>query len=84
MSCRILGLDIEAPVISEIIRREEAAQRGFDFSALVLDTEANMVCRDVYVRCGFVRDQDDPKLFVRPCGPASQIAQHLCLEYAEG
>jgi FkbH-like protein len=83
MSCRILGLDIEASVISEIIRREEAHRPGVDFAAVVWETEANMVCRDVYVRCGFVHDQSDPTLFVRPRSPTSQIAPHLCLEFAE-
>jgi FkbH-like protein len=83
MSCRVLGLDIEASVISEIIRREEADHLSPNFSALVLVTEANMVCRDVYVRSGFVPAPEDTTMFVRPNGPTPQIAQHLCLEYAE-
>jgi FkbH-like protein len=83
MSCRVLGLDIEASVISEIIRREETDNLIFAFSAVVVDTEANMVCRDLYLRCDFIRDHGDNTLFVKPAGPASQIAKHLRLEYAE-
>jgi FkbH-like protein len=83
MSCRVLGLDIEASVLNEIIRRETTDRFDGDFSATVLETEANMVCRDVYARCAFIRHQDNPNLFVRPSGPTAQIARHLCLDYAE-
>lgn len=81
MSCRVLGLDIECSAINEIIRREMAGSPGLGFSALVVPTEANMVCREVYAQCGFVPDPNNRHGFVRPPDTALRIAEHLRLEY---
>lgn len=51
MSCRVLGLEVETSVIS-LILQENAADK--QFTARVVETQENIVCRDVFTRSGFV------------------------------
>jgi FkbH-like protein len=52
MSCRVIGLDVEVAVISELVGRRGISRA--DYRA----TEANALCRDLYERCGFTTDGD--------------------------
>jgi FkbH-like protein len=74
MSCRVLGLGVETSVISYIML--EAATPSF--TAKVIETEANIVCRDVFARTGFNDDGDGRYSFV---GEACRrrIASHLTI-----
>jgi FkbH-like protein len=58
MSCRVLGLDIETSVVGMVMRHERRLQDTGVFLARVIDTDANMVCRDIYSKCGFSRRED--------------------------
>jgi FkbH-like protein len=53
MSCRILGLDVETGVVKMIVR--DMRERGVmgPIVASIVETEPNIVCRDVFVRAGF-------------------------------
>ena len=57
MSCRVAGLDVEIAVIAELLAGFHS--RGVPNAFAVLrETDANSLCRDLYARCGFVRDDD--------------------------
>lgn len=81
MSCRVLGLEIETSVINAILRREAA---GADrFSAEVIETEANMVCRGVYAQCGFTNDPDYPGHSIRSRTEIAPMAAHLTIVWRD-
>ncbi len=83
MSCRVLGLDIETSVINAILRRERAEGAPDGFTAEVVETEANMVCRSVYAQCGFARSPADPRHFTRPAVEIAPPADHLALAWVD-
>ena len=80
MSCRVLGLEIETSVIQAIMQHVHAEEGLANFSARVVETDVNMVCRDVYSRCGFIPLAEDSGYQVRPAGPIPPVAAHLHLE----
>jgi FkbH-like protein len=80
MSCRVLGLTIETSVIHALMQHVQASEGLANFSARIMETDANMVCRDVYSRCGFIPRAEDPGQQVRPAGPIPPPAAHLRLE----
>jgi len=82
MSCRVLGLEVETSVINAIVHSE--SERVTALSARVIETDANMVCRDIYLRCGFVADSQIGGLYLRQEGPISEIAPHLALTLDRG
>jgi FkbH-like protein len=51
MSCRVVGLGIEVAVIAALAERFAG-----DVTAALMETDANFLCRDLYVRCGFVAE----------------------------
>jgi FkbH-like protein len=77
MSCRVLGLEIETSVIHAIMAamRRDAAEG--EFFARVIETDANMVCRDVFARCGFVRVAEGGTVYRWPDAPLPPPAAHL-------
>jgi len=81
MSCRVLGLDIETSVINAILHSEAA---GTDrFSADVVKTDANMVCRGIYAQCGFGRDPMKPGHFTRSGAAIAPPAAHLAMDWTD-
>ncbi len=57
MSCRVIGLDVELSVLSELMRRADGAGLK-KISGLFVKTDANVPCRDLYLRSGFCEDTD--------------------------
>jgi FkbH-like protein len=57
MSCRVLGYQIEEAVMAHIVKSithgNPANVRG-----VLIETEANLACRDLFSRCGFEAFQD--------------------------
>jgi FkbH-like protein len=52
MSCRVVGLDVELAAMAEVLRRMRA--RGAKtVTAQLIETEANLLCRTLFDRCGF-------------------------------
>ncbi len=49
MSCRVIGLDVEVAAIGELV-----AHAGPPVSAVIIETDANFLCRDLFARCGFL------------------------------
>lgn len=55
MSCRVLGLGVESSVLSTIVNAK-ANEGQLNFTASVVETGANIVCRDVFRKIGMVGD----------------------------
>ena len=81
MSCRVLGLDIETSVINATLQHEAATADRF--SAEVVETDANMVCRSVYAQCGFTADPALPGGFIRPAAATAPVADHVSLTWQD-
>jgi len=77
MSCRVLGLDVETSVISAIVKIEAPKQTAI--TARVVETDANLVCRDIFTRCGFRADTQDSTIFLRLPDAIADVASHLSL-----
>ncbi len=75
MSCRVLGLEIETSVLSSVMDAESLRE----FSAEVVHTDANIVCRDIYERCGFERVASEPGRFVSRAPHRVARARHLAI-----
>ena len=80
MSCRVLGLDIETSIIHAIMRNAAATNGQTSFYARVFETDANMVCRTLFTRCGFTASPDEPGLYTWSGAPIPAPAAHLRLE----
>ena len=52
MSCRVVGLDVEIAAIADILRLMRRSGAEIVTSRLV-ETEANLLCRTLFQRCGF-------------------------------
>jgi FkbH-like protein len=57
MSCRVIGLDIEATVV-KLLTREILRRGASEVSASVVETNANIMCRDVYQKAGYRLEAD--------------------------
>lgn len=55
MSCRILGLDIEIAVMEQVVEWARARGPG-DVKGVLVSTDANFPCRDLFQKCGFMSD----------------------------
>ena len=52
MSCRVLGLEVEVAIVAallDMLRQEGVAH----VRAALVPTALNLMCRDLYARCGF-------------------------------
>jgi predicted enzyme involved in methoxymalonyl-ACP biosynthesis len=54
MSCRVLGYDIERAVMHRLVEsiRLDRERRVY---GTIVETPANIPCRDLFQKCGFVR-----------------------------
>jgi FkbH-like protein len=78
MSCRALGLGLEDALLSHLLNGKRETMFG-----KLLPTEANMACRPIYSRHGFVLVDGDPTLWRR--APAGLLhPQHVALAVADG
>jgi FkbH-like protein len=59
MSCRVVGMDVEIAIISELIKIISEYSGAAVISALLAETEFNLLARDLWLRCGFARTDDD-------------------------
>jgi FkbH-like protein len=58
MSCRVVGLDVEIAVMAEILRRMRRTGTS-RITARLVETDANLLCRNVFERAGFTADGED-------------------------
>jgi FkbH-like protein len=52
MSCRVIGLDVEATVLADLEKRLQK-EGATEMRAQLIETSANFACRDLYEKCGF-------------------------------
>lgn len=70
MSCRVAGMDVEIGAISQVLKQ----MKGERCSAALVDTELNLLCRDLYPRCGFGKQGDG---WERNLKPALEMPEHI-------
>jgi FkbH-like protein len=80
MSCRVLGLEVETSVINYIMLHD--VDRLDKFRARIVETETNMVCRQVFTRSGFEQRSPDEFVF-SGATDSKRIASHLMIELAQ-
>jgi FkbH-like protein len=79
MSCRALGLGLEDAFLSYLVNGKHETIFG-----RLLPTEANMACRPIYSRNGFVPVDGDPNLWRREAAPPIRRPDHVALAVADG
>lgn len=73
MSCRVVGMEVEIAALSGILRAIH--EGGFGSARASLEeTELNLLCRDLYERCGFKRCGDQ---WIRPLIPLLEKPSHV-------
>jgi FkbH-like protein len=73
MSCRVVGMEVEIAALSEILRA--IYEGGFGSARASLEeTDMNLLCRDLYERCGFNRREDQ---WIRPLIPFLERPSHI-------
>jgi FkbH-like protein len=80
MSCRVLGLEIETSVIFLIMKHMQKIEGRLDFCGKVFQTDANMVCREVFCRCGFEPEMIGSNSFVWKQDRIPEAAVHLRID----
>jgi FkbH-like protein len=79
MSCRVLGMDIETSVVNSIMLRESAVGFSSNFTAEVVETEDNIVCRSIYAKCGFAKNKADARKFDRGILDIQAASPHITI-----
>ena len=72
MSCRVAGMDVEIGAISQVLKH----MKGEHCSAVLVDTELNLLCRDLYPRAGFEKVGDH---WERSLKPGLEMPEHIKL-----
>jgi FkbH-like protein len=72
MSCRVAGMDVEIAAVSQALKQ----MKGERCSAALVDTELNLLCRDLYPRCGFEKAGDS---WERNLKPVLEVPGHIQL-----
>lgn len=78
MSCRIMGLEAEVAAVARIIDIVRASGAAMIVGAMV-ETDRNLPCRDVYLRCGFDATKGG---WQRATMPPLPIPSHITLTAA--
>jgi FkbH-like protein len=79
MSCRALGLGLEDAFLAYLVNGKHETMFG-----RLLPTEANMACRPIYSRNGFVPVHGDPNLWRRAAASPLRRPEHVALAIADG
>ena len=84
MSCRVVGMEVEVATLSEILRAIHESGFG-NARASLEETELNLLCRDLYERCGFNRREDQWIRPLIPCLKSRAISElQVALQIADG
>lgn len=78
MSCRVIGIGVEEAVLNSVINRYIADVATF--KAIAIDTDLNTVSRDIFDRCGFVREGD---FYVRANVKIAGAPPHVAVKVAD-
>jgi FkbH-like protein len=75
MSCRVVGLGVEIAAVAAVAQK--VLSRGPEVVAQIVETDANILCRDLYARCGFALS---PSGWVATAAP--ETPPHIAIENA--
>jgi predicted enzyme involved in methoxymalonyl-ACP biosynthesis len=53
MSCRVVGMDVEIAAVAGVLQAM-TARGAREIHASLVHTSANLLCRDLWERCGFL------------------------------
>jgi predicted enzyme involved in methoxymalonyl-ACP biosynthesis len=89
MSCRVVGMDVEIAAVGGVL--QALAARGIaEYGATLMPTQANLLCRDLWERCGFVaagpdryRRGADPFAMPGHIALRTEVSQQPALSAAE-
>ena len=76
MSCRVVGIDVEIAAVAGVLRAM-AASGAAEYRASLVPTSANLLCRDLWERCGF--EAADPEQYRRSPDPPLVVPAHIAL-----
>ena len=89
MSCRVVGMDVEIAAVGGVLQAL-AALGTAQYAARLTHTSANLLCRDLWERCGFVADGGeryrrgaDPFAFPTHIVLQTDVAERPALSAAE-
>jgi FkbH-like protein len=74
MSCRVVGMDVELAAVAGVL---QAVQGAAGYGASLVHTPANLLCRDLWERCGFVATGADH--YRRHADPPLAVPAHIAL-----
>jgi predicted enzyme involved in methoxymalonyl-ACP biosynthesis len=74
MSCRVVGMDVEIAAIAGVL--QALATHGVtEYAAALTHTSANLLCRDLWERCGFA--EAAAERYRRAAGPPLTVPAHI-------
>jgi len=76
MSCRVVGMDVEIAAVAGVLQAM-TAHGATGHRASLIHTNANLLCRDLWERCGF--SQADAEQYRRDAEPALAVPAHIAL-----
>jgi FkbH-like protein len=80
MSCRVVGMDVEIAVLAELLKLQ-AENGGGPSIAVLRETELNLLCRDLYERCGFERKDGDT--WAQPAASLLAVPSHAHVSWIQ-
>jgi len=80
MSCRVVGLDVELAAIGYALRLMAEAGET-EVRADLIETDANLLCRDLWARCGFAPEGAG---WTRSLQPLPWVPAHVRLVMESG
>lgn len=79
MSCRVLGLEIETSALKVLVERMRAWGAEGPITASIIETDANIVSRDVYDKAGFTNEGNGH--YILGTAPLGMPGQHLIIHW---
>jgi FkbH-like protein len=79
MSCRVVGLDVEIAAVAAVLRRMGEAGAS-EIATRLVETDANLLCRNLFERCGFAADAAGGWVSAPQSAPA--VPPHIALAWA--
>jgi len=78
MSCRVVGMDVEIAAVAGVLQAI-AARGASEIRASLVPTSANLLCRDLWERCGFLPTgaEQHQRSADPPLAPPAHIALRL-------
>ena len=76
MSCRVLGMEIELAALAAVLDRVRPGDVA-EMTAEVVISPANLPCRDVFTRAGFLQPEPERLLFRLPAGTQPVRPAHV-------